>query len=375
MKKLIFNKLGKDIAFFFTISVISLAAIIWIIQAVNYLDLVSEDGHSIKVYFLYTLFSLPKIISRIVPFIFMISVFYTLLKYELNNELMIYWMTGISKINLVNSIIKISFFYFLLQILFTTILVPKSLDKGRSFFRTSDVDMFTTIIKKKKFIDSVENLTIFVEKKNQNILENILIKEEINPKENQIIIAQKGQIINSKDNKRIILANGKIINSEDNNQNIIDFFEFNLDLSKFNSNTISNPKTQDMNSKNLILCVKKLKEYSYNKEKNLFFQGCSTEIRGAIYEEFLKRFFSPLFIFLIGISTSLILLINKDQEKYKFKTFLIFFLSIFIIIISEISLRYTSSKFDYIYFYLMIPLIASIFIYLLININQKYLKN
>ena len=165
MKKLIFNKLGKDIAFFFTISVISLAAIIWIIQAVNYLDLVSEDGHSIKVYFLYTLFSLPKIISRIVPFIFMISVFYTLLKYELNNELMIYWMTGISKINLVNSIIKISFLYFLLQILFTTVLVPESLDKGRSFFRTSDVDMFTTIIKKKKFIDSVENLTIFVEKK------------------------------------------------------------------------------------------------------------------------------------------------------------------------------------------------------------------
>ena len=374
MKKLIFNKLGKDIAFFFTISVISLAAIIWIIQAVNYLDLVSEDGHSIKVYFLYTLFSLPKIISRIVPFIFMISVFYTLLKYELNNELMIYWMTGISKINLVNSIIKISFLYFLLQILFTTVLVPKSLDKGRSFFRTSDVDMFTTIIKKKKFIDSVENLTIFVEKKNGNLLENILIKEQINSKENQIIIAQKGQIINSKDNKSIILNNGKIINTENNNQNIIDFLEFNLDLSKFNSNTISNPKTQDMNSKNLILCVKKLKEYSFN-EKNLFFQGCSTEIRGAIYEEFLKRFFSPLFIFLIGISTSLILLINKDQEKYKFKTFLVFFLSVSVIIISEISLRYTSSKFDYIYFYLMIPLVASMLIYLLINISQKHLNN
>lgn len=374
MKKLIFNKLGKDIAFFFTISVISLAAIIWIIQAVNYLDLVSEDGHSIKIYFLYTLFSLPKIISRIVPFIFMISVFYTLLKYELNNELMIYWMTGISKINLVNAIIKISFLYFLLQIFFTTILVPESLDKGRSFFRTSDVDMFTTIIKKKKFIDSVENLTIFVEKKNGNLLENILIKETVNSIENQIIIAQKGQIINSKDNKNIILTNGKIINTENNNQNIIDFLEFNLDLSKFNSNTISNPKTQDMNSKNLILCVKKLKEYSF-KEKNLFFQGCSTEIRGAIYEEFLKRFFSPLFIFLIGISTSLILLINKDQEKYKFKTFLVFFLSVSVIIISEISLRYTSSKFDYIYFYLMMPLVASILIYLLINISQKHLNN
>ena len=183
----------------------------------------------------------------------MISVFYTLLKYELNNELMIYWMTGISKINLVNSIIKISFLYFLLQILFTTVLVPESLDKGRSFFRTSDVDMFTTIIKKKNLLIVLKILQ-FLLKKNGNLLENILIKEQINSKENQIIIAQKGQIINSKDNKSIILNNGKIINTENNNQNIIDFLEFNLDLSKFNSNTISNPKTQDMNSKNLI-CV------------------------------------------------------------------------------------------------------------------------
>ena len=82
-----------------------------------------------------------------------------------------------------------------------------------------------------------------------------------------------------------------------------------------------------------------------------------------------------MFIFLIGISTSLILLINKDQEKYKFKTFLVFFLSVSVIIISEISLRYTSSKFDYIYFYLMIPLVASMLIYLLINISQKNLNN
>ena len=92
MKKLIFKKIVKDISLFFLITIISISVIVWIIQAVNFLDLISEDGHGLKVYFLYTLFSLPKIISKILPLIFMISIFYIIIKYEINNELIIYWL-------------------------------------------------------------------------------------------------------------------------------------------------------------------------------------------------------------------------------------------------------------------------------------------
>ena len=198
MKKLIFKKFIKDISFFFLISIICVATVVWIIQAVNYLDLISEDGHSLKVYFSYTLFSLPKIISKILPFIFMISLFYVIIKYEFNNELIIYWINGITKLNFVNIIIFISFLYFLLQILLTTIIVPYSLDKGRSYFRTSNMDLFTSIIKEKKFLDTVEDLTIFVEKKNKNFLENIIIKEKISDTQSQIIVAQNGENISTK---------------------------------------------------------------------------------------------------------------------------------------------------------------------------------
>ena len=149
--------------------------------------------------------------------------------------------------NFVNVIVKISLIYFFIQLFLTTIIVPYSLDKGRSFFRTSNVDLFTSIIKEKKFIDTVENLTIFVDKKNKNFLENIIKKEKINNKKSQIIVAQNGEIVDG-DNfeKKIILNNGKIINTEDDNQNIIDFSKFNLDLSKFNTKTVTHPKTQEM---------------------------------------------------------------------------------------------------------------------------------
>ena len=89
MEKLIFRKFFFDIIGFFLIGILSLSLIVWVIQAVNYLDFVSEDGHSFKVYFYYTLLSLPKIFSRLLLFIFFISIFYTILRYEEKNELII----------------------------------------------------------------------------------------------------------------------------------------------------------------------------------------------------------------------------------------------------------------------------------------------
>ncbi len=150
MEKLIFKKIIKDTSLFLFVSITCVATIVWIIQAVNYLDLVSEDGHSLKVYFSYTLFSLPKILSNILPFMFMISLFYVIINYEINNELIIYWINGITKLNFVNVILRISILYFLIQIFLTTIIVPFSLDKARSYFRTSNIDLFSSIIKEKK---------------------------------------------------------------------------------------------------------------------------------------------------------------------------------------------------------------------------------
>ena len=65
MNKLLYRKLSFDIINFFLAASLSITLIIWVIQAVNFLDIVSEDGHSLKVYFAYSILSLPKIFSRI----------------------------------------------------------------------------------------------------------------------------------------------------------------------------------------------------------------------------------------------------------------------------------------------------------------------
>ena len=76
MKKLIFRKFLKDIFLSFLLLITVLSIIVWIIQAVNYLDFISEDGHGFKVYFLYTLLNFPKIFSKLFLISLFISLFY-----------------------------------------------------------------------------------------------------------------------------------------------------------------------------------------------------------------------------------------------------------------------------------------------------------
>ena len=153
MEKLIFRKFFKDTISFFIISTLSLSLIVWVIQAVNFLDFVSEDGHSFKVYFFYTLLSFPKIFARLMLFMFFISVFYTIIKYEEKNELIIFWVNGVKKSVFLNFIVKFSIIIFFLQLFLNIFIVPKTQDLGRSFIRSSNIDYLPSLLKSKKFIN------------------------------------------------------------------------------------------------------------------------------------------------------------------------------------------------------------------------------
>jgi len=111
MKKIIYRKLITDYIKFFLLVLFTISTIIWVLQAVNFLDFVIEDGHGFFVYFKYTLLSFPKIISRIYPFAIFLAFSYILLKYEDRNELMIFWNFGIDKIDFINFFTKVSFFF------------------------------------------------------------------------------------------------------------------------------------------------------------------------------------------------------------------------------------------------------------------------
>ena len=99
MNKLIFKKILFDYLRFFTISIISASVIVWVFQAVNYLDIMIEDGKSYFTYISFSFLNFPKIVSKLFPFILFFSFFYVLIRYENNNELLIFGTLELTKLS------------------------------------------------------------------------------------------------------------------------------------------------------------------------------------------------------------------------------------------------------------------------------------
>ena len=377
MKKLIFKKFAKDVFQFFLLVSISISLIVWVIQAVNFLDIVTEDGHGFKVYFLYTLLSLPKIFSKILPFIYFISLFYIILKYENENELIIFWTIGIKKIEFVNVLLKFSIFYLILQLLFTTYIVPTTLDKARSYIRGSNVDLFSSIIQEKKFIDVVKDLTIFVEEKNINgDLKNIFLKEKIGENEYQTIIAKEGKIKKYDIKTTLLLFDGKIINNNNKKINSFEFSKTEINLSKFTTKTTTHPKIQEIGTYDVLACIVRLKNLNNAYISNVFItnkklNNCIPENLKDTFQEIFKRFVSPLYLLTLSLIACLIIIKSKDDYEYFKYKFGLFVLGVITIIISEISIKYSSTNTIQNIQLFSLPVLFLVTIYLYIKLKLK----
>jgi lipopolysaccharide export system permease protein len=377
MKKLIFKKFAKDVFQFFLLVSISISLIVWVIQAVNFLDIVTEDGHGFKVYFLYTLLSLPKIFSKILPFIYFISLFYIILKYENENELIIFWTIGIKKIEFVNVLLKFSIFYLILQLLFTTYIVPTTLDKARSYIRGSNVDLFSSIIQEKKFIDVVKDLTIFVEEKNINgDLKNIFLKEKIGENEYQTIIAKEGKIKKYDIKTTLLLFDGKIINNNNKKINSFEFSKTEINLSKFTTKTTTHPKIQEIGTYDVLACIVRLKNFNNTYISNVFItnkklNNCIPENLKDTFQEIFKRLVSPLYLLTLSLIACLIIIKSKDDYEYFKYKFGLFVLGVITIIISEISIKYSSANTIQNIQIFSLPVLFLVTIYLYIKLKLK----
>ena len=338
MKKLIFRKFTQDTLVFFAASVLIMALIVWTLQAVNYFDFVTQDGHGLKVYFFYTILNFPKIVHRILPFIFFLSLFYTIVNYELKNELSIFWINGISKIKFTNKIIFFSIIIMIFQIWLGSYVSPISQFKAREYLKNSNVDFFTSLIKEGKFINVVKGLTIFIKKKNDDGSYSDIYLDDSTKNYSKMIYAKYGVIFDNKEQKIFKLFEGKVINNEQTKINIFEFDQIDFNLADFSTNTITEPKVQELGSLKLLSC------FFFLKDKNINQFKCEDSILNEMKQELLKRLYKPLYIPIVTILCCFLIVTSKSNTSYEKNKKIIFTLTFILLVLSETSLRYSASS-------------------------------
>jgi lipopolysaccharide export system permease protein len=359
-EKIIFKKFLIENTYFFLLVSFSMTFIVWVIQAVNQLDIVSEDGHSFLIYCYYMLLIFPKIFGKIFPTIFFISLFYTIIRYENNNELKIFWINGINKIKFYNVLLKYTFIFFIIHLSIAAYLAPNLQNKARGYIKNSTLDFFPSLFQEKKFIDTVDKLTIFIEyKDSNNLFKNIYLKDETNEFP-RIIIAKDGELILTEQKRILRLRSGKFINMNKSKSTIFNFERTDFSLSKFLTKSTTDIKVQEANIHNLLSCLDSI---LIKKEILEFNIECNKDGINEILQEAYSRIFKPIYLFILTAILIFLLVSNSENKKFKFLKFLVFSLGIFVIILSEISVNYVLYKDLNILITMVFPIIIFFILY------------
>ena len=377
------NKIYKhffiELSRYFFLVLFTFSIIVWAVQAVNFLDLIVEDGHGVTVYLNYSLLNIPKILTKFVPLSFLIALFLTILKFESESEFLILWTSGLNKMKIVNFFFKVSILVTILQLVFSSLINPKFLNQSRSLIKSSNLDYISTMIKSKQFNDTIDGLTIYVEEKKPNgVLKNIFIRDDGNvlkslenseDSNNVTIYAKEGKIEEGLLGSYLALRNGTIQKENDKNEILsINFIKTNMQMEGLKTKSIIMPKIQETSSKILIECI-------ISKNKNIDILNCpKTESKVDTLAEINRRFGMPLYIPAISLILSFLLISRNESKRKNLYKYFYFGLSFLILVVAEILVRYSGKSFFYSYLYYFIPLISIPFFYYLL-FKQFYNEN
>jgi len=353
MKKTIYKYIFYEFARYFSTTLFALSIIVWTVQCVNFLDLVTEDGHAFTIYFLYSLLTLSKVLTKLIPFSFMVATVLTIIKLEKDNELIALWTSGLNKIFIVNHLVRISLLVMFLQLILTIAVNPTLLNISRTLLKNSQLKFVSSMFIEKQFNDTVEGLTIFIEKKTDDkTYKNVFIRDESTilssvGTKSSTIIAKSGYI--SEDEKNLILLDGYIQKVDKKNHiNFLRFEKTSFNLSGISTKSISQPKIQETSTLQILKCVQ-------NKKINILNCNPTEKTMMNLKIEINKRIGMPFFIPLMALICSFLLSSQRDKKIYQFNKYIYFFVGFIILTLAEITVRYSGNSWNYTAIYYLIP--------------------
>jgi len=321
----------------FLIIVFGLSIIALTVRAVNFLELIVDNGYPVTVYFQYSFLNLFGIAPKFIPLAFLISMVIFVVKHVEDSEFVILWTSGVKKIQVVNLLLFTSIAILIFYLILSIFLTPYALNKSRQLLSEDQLNSFLPTIRSQQFSDSFKGFTFIVDEKFNNELKNIFLHDTGNSLKNlssntsnvtsTTIIAEKGIV----EERKMFLFNGQIISSQEDNikNEIVKFEQLNIDLTELATNTIKLPKLQEISTITLLECFM---------SDNFVTRICNNDSKKEILPLLIRRIILPFYMPILALICSLLLL--KNQKFYSNKIS-IFTYSFVVLVLTELFIRYT----------------------------------
>lgn len=213
---------------------LSLTSIVWLTQALRFIDVIVNQGVSILIFLTLTVLLIPSLLIMILPPAMLCSVLFVYNKLKMESELVVLQAAGLSKWALARPALIVAGVTTLIGYMIAFYLQPvtyREFKEMQFFLRNNYASI---LLQEGVFNSPVNGLTVFIrERDKDNILYGILVHDNRTPDKSITMMAEEGKLVQTPGGPRFLMVRGNRQEIQNGKLSFLNFENYTLDISLY----------------------------------------------------------------------------------------------------------------------------------------------
>ena len=212
---------------------LSLAGVVWIVQALGQIDIITAKGQSLQSYFMATTLVIPMLFLAVIPVALLLGTVATVNTLNSNSELVVVNASGASNRVVLKPFLVLALICSLFTGFVGHFVIAWSLTSLKAYKREMAADLVSILVKEGDFTEVEKGLTIHIAQRlPDGRLGGILISDDRTPEQHQIFMALDGALARTGEEAILYLRDGEILQKDlsDNSSSVIRYDSYAFDL-------------------------------------------------------------------------------------------------------------------------------------------------
>jgi len=217
----------------FAATLVVLAGVVWVTQALRQLDLVTAKGQAIGAFVVMTALALPFLVGLIAPIALVVAAIFVLNRLNTDSELVVAHAAGASRWQMLRPFLIVAIVTSIALSGLATWAAPAGLRAVRAALTAVRVDLVASIIRPGRFIQIDQGLTFHIgDRTADGSLIDILLDDQRDPARSMTFLAKRGTIVEAVGKTLLVMTDGTVQRQRgsDSDLQIIRFDAYGFDL-------------------------------------------------------------------------------------------------------------------------------------------------
>ncbi len=239
----------------------SLTAIIWLMQALRFVDFIINRGLSVGDFVYLTMLILPSLLTIILPVALLIAVVFTYHKLYSDSELVVMQASGLSRWRMARPVLVSGACVMLVTYAFTLYLLPSANRQFKDMREFLKDNYASVLLQEEVFNHPVDGMTVFIrERADTGKLKGVLVHDNRDPDTIVTMMADEATLLSTPSGPRFLLEDG--IRQEKRGKRIswLNFDRYSVDISYYTEKKLDRQRDESELYVSEIFQAKSLKQ-------------------------------------------------------------------------------------------------------------------